>query len=303
MATNKFLIFDENGSNIMTDSEYQAATQRIGGVLPGLAEPTMHNKLYRQTSIMAAAIGRVLAQYNLDAPDDDLATLANNIKSLFCFNVLDAYPVGAIYISASAVNPSQLFGGTWEQVQGKFLLSASANYPAGTTGGEASHTLTTSEMPSHTHGVNIYSSGSHIHSGSANGAGGHTHTRGTMNITGSTLSNDGDRAYSPYALGYIGENNDLYSRGAFYISSNDGRVSVIHGINGSNTDRTDGILSFDAARNWTGETSNSGYHSHTLNVNAGGEHSHTAIVANTGGNAPHNNMPPYLSVYVWKRTA
>ena len=25
--------------------------------------------------------------------------------------------------------------------------------------------------------------------------------------------------------------------------------------------------------------------------------------AETGGNKPHNNMPPYLAVYVWKRTA
>ena len=23
--------------------------------------------------------------------------------------------------------------------------------------------------------------------------------------------------------------------------------------------------------------------------------------ANTGGNQPHNNMPPYLTVYMWKR--
>lgn len=25
--------------------------------------------------------------------------------------------------------------------------------------------------------------------------------------------------------------------------------------------------------------------------------------ANSGGNQPHNNMPPYLAVYMWKRTA
>ena len=24
---------------------------------------------------------------------------------------------------------------------------------------------------------------------------------------------------------------------------------------------------------------------------------------NAGGNQPHNNMPPYLAVYMWKRTA
>lgn len=29
----------------------------------------------------------------------------------------------------------------------------------------------------------------------------------------------------------------------------------------------------------------------------------TAATSTTGGSQPHNNMPPYLAVYVWKRTA
>ena len=28
-----------------------------------------------------------------------------------------------------------------------------------------------------------------------------------------------------------------------------------------------------------------------------------AVGNSTGGNQPHNNMPPYLAVYAWKRTA
>lgn len=61
------------------------------------------------------------------------------------------YPIGSIYASVNATSPETLFGGTWEQIKGRFLLGASTDYPAGSVGGEATHTLTVAEMPSHTH--------------------------------------------------------------------------------------------------------------------------------------------------------
>ena len=61
------------------------------------------------------------------------------------------YPVGAVYISMNQTSPQTLFGGTWTQIQGRFLIGASTAYPAGSTGGEATHTLTASEIPDHTH--------------------------------------------------------------------------------------------------------------------------------------------------------
>lgn len=70
------------------------------------------------------------------------------------------YPVGAIYISVSNVSPSTLFGGSWEQIQDRFLLGAGASYQAGSIGGEATHTLTIDEMPRHNHEIdNLNASG------------------------------------------------------------------------------------------------------------------------------------------------
>lgn len=63
------------------------------------------------------------------------------------------YPVGSIYMSVNSTSPATLFGGTWEAIEGQFLLGASSTYTAGSTGGEAEHTLTTAEMPSHNHVV------------------------------------------------------------------------------------------------------------------------------------------------------
>lgn len=71
-----------------------------------------------------------------------------------------AYPVGAIYLSVTDVNPASLFGGTWERIGGRFLLGADSTYAAGSTGGEAAHTLTIDEMPRHNHEVdNLNASG------------------------------------------------------------------------------------------------------------------------------------------------
>lgn len=70
------------------------------------------------------------------------------------------FPIGSIYMSVNSTNPSTLFGGTWEQIKDTFLLGCGDTYTNGSTGGSATHTtvgsvgnhtLTVSEMPSHTH--------------------------------------------------------------------------------------------------------------------------------------------------------
>lgn len=134
------------------------------------------------------------------------------------------YPVGAIYMSVNETNPEVLFGGTWKKIQNRFLLCSSSSYPAGSTGGEATHTLTASEMPSHN---------GHLSAGIADDV---PHEKGNYKgyLNSSTMT----------AYGNIG-------------------------------------------RGW--------------NVHQGNE-MHPASEPVGGGQA-HNNMPPYLAVYAWKRTA
>ena len=81
-----------------------------------------------------------------DKVEDTIAALAAN------FGILDAmYPIGTIYQSTKSTDPSTFLGGTWTALTGRFLVGAGTGYPAGTTGGEATHTLTVEEMPAHTH--------------------------------------------------------------------------------------------------------------------------------------------------------
>lgn len=51
------------------------------------------------------------------------------------------YPIGSIYLSIYSTNPSTYFGGTWERIEGKFLLAADdSTYTLGATGGSKNHT-------------------------------------------------------------------------------------------------------------------------------------------------------------------
>ena len=61
------------------------------------------------------------------------------------------YPIGSIYMSVNDVEPSILFGGTWEKIKDKFLLASGNTHTTGSSGGEEQHTLTIAELPTHTH--------------------------------------------------------------------------------------------------------------------------------------------------------
>lgn len=137
-------------------------------------------------------------------------------------------------MSVNATSPAVLFGGTWESLeQGRVLIGQGSNYPAGSTGGEATHVLSLNEMPSHNHGGTFSgsgttsSAGSHSHTvevwypdgtsyqygennnggwrGSVNtsSSGSHTHT---FSVSGNINTNGGDTAFNlmqPYIACYM----------------------------------------------------------------------------------------------------
>lgn len=141
------------------------------------------------------------------------------------------YPIGAIYLSVDAINPRELFGGTWEQIKDRFLLACGDNYDNGATGGNITHT----------HTIN-----------------GHTHGYGSL--------------YA--ALQCAGTSGLLYrTKTGVSYTPNEKKADLGAGSTYT-TARTEGIQVY-------GTTGGSG----TLTTNS------------------VDIMPPYLAVYVWKRTA
>lgn len=63
------------------------------------------------------------------------------------------YDVGDILQTKNATHPSTRWPGTTWKAITTMLLGASAAHPAGSTGGEETHTLTVDEMPRHGHAI------------------------------------------------------------------------------------------------------------------------------------------------------
>lgn len=133
------------------------------------------------------------------APADAAATRALIEESLAAQRAED-YARVKFWASNDPTSPASFIGGTWERVEGEFIMGASSAYPVGTTGGSATHTQTVAEMPSHNHSGSTGSAGSHSHSAWTGGAGGHNHTVSAMTALAkyTFASADDDRSAGQY---------------------------------------------------------------------------------------------------------
>lgn len=180
--------------------------------------------------------------------------------------MLDAsYPVGAIYLSVNSTSPGTLFGGTWEQIQDKFLLSAGSTYTAGSTGGEATHTLTSNEMPSHNHSYDKSST-----------------STGDTSLTTAQIPSHNHQIWScnNWSGNVLGANHNNKVAGVGFVENRGYNETWYNTKSGGQ----------QIIQNTGGSES----HNHTISLSSTNSGS-------TGGGQAHNNMPPYLTVYMWKR--
>ena len=115
------------------------------------------------------------------------------------------YPVGSIYINAAvATNPGTLLGfGTWAAFgAGRVIVglnAADSDFDTvQETGGTKTHTLTTSELPSHTHNSNFVTGGSGV--SGVNTAGNYD---AATNATSATGGGSAHNNVQPYIVAYM----------------------------------------------------------------------------------------------------
>lgn len=195
----------------------------------------------------------------------------------------DVYPVGSIYMSVASTSPETLFGGTWTRIQDVFLMCGGSSYSPGSTGGSAdlivpshTHTATTASDGAHKHTITVESTGSsHSHSARTSSAGSHNHDlsgTGANSFCGITAKpKDAAIPTGPSApYYYCVAPADTASAGSHTHS-----VTVNTG----------------------------GAHTHSGTAASAGSHTHTVTVSSTGESGTGANIPPYLSVYCWRRDA
>lgn len=92
--------------------------------------------------------------------------VTNAIATAISEAMQKSHAIGSYYVTEDATNPSSILGfGTWEQVRDRFLVGAGSSYVVSAEGGQSTVQLTTTQIPSHNHSVNIAttSSGNHAH--------------------------------------------------------------------------------------------------------------------------------------------
>lgn len=90
MPANNFKLFDENKQNMLSDQEYQASQQRLGGVQAGIASSMLNNKFAYQMSLIAYAIAQMMNANGYDATDAlAVSAFVGNLSNSVLQKVID----------------------------------------------------------------------------------------------------------------------------------------------------------------------------------------------------------------------
>lgn len=265
---------------------------------------------------------------NLTSADIGSAPASHTHTGADITDLFDAiYPVGSIYMSVNSTSPDTLFGGTWERITGSFLLAATdngnsgASQAAGNTGGAATVTLTAAQsgVPAHAHGLNghKHSVGAHAHglNSHVHGLNSHTHTLSShthgLNSHTHTLSSHTHRMKGNgnhwMKMGLVAHSGSGHAMIAGFYCDTEAEAQYTGGPSTNTSGGASGNTAGPSTNTSGGASGNtataSGNTANSTAFDSGAASGNTANNTAADASSAHENMPPYLSVYIWKRTA
>ena len=188
------------------------------------------------------------------------------ISSAVSAALLAAHPVGAIYMSVTNTNPGTFLGGTW-------IAWGGGRVPTGVDISQTEFNTVEKTGGAKTHVLTIAELPSHMHGMAHTHSMAHTHDSGSL-----TAASAGDHQHT-------------FGRGT---------GTGGHGSNAAQGNNTSPS---------TGNTSNTGAHTHNVTGTTGGVStadtggSSAANTGTAGSGTAHNNLAPYITCYMFKRTA
>lgn len=265
------------GSAMEASGSASAAEKSKTAAATSESNAAKHEEAAKKASDEAGAKAGTDKTLSIENAPADAAAVRKLIEESLAAQRAEDYARIKFWASNDSTSPASFIGGTWERVEGEFIMGASSAYPVGTTGGSATHTQTTAEMPSHSHSGSTGSAGSHSHSASTGSAGGHSHS-GTTDWAGSHTHKVQNGYQSDSSYNNPGGFTGTYKYQGSYLNTESA---------GSHTH------SFS--------TNSTGAHSHSVSIGDAGAHTHTVSIGSTGSGQAMDILNPYYALYIWVR--
>lgn len=220
---------------------------------------------------------------------------------LFSHKNVEAFPVGSVFISVNNTNPNELLGyGTWILIsQDKMIMGCNEDDTETSTGGKKSITLSSSQLPSHTHSIatHTHQIPAHNHTGTSSSAGnhghetetsvagnhGHKYTMGSSSHSHTiTVNSGGSHTHGIKMNTLAGAATHNHSRGNWTKDSSYVSEGTKYGDDSASFFGTNTYVIQSAGSHKHSASSASSSHTHTLSIQEEGAHTHGVSITENG---------------------
>ena len=198
--------------------------------------------------------------------DSSLGSTSETILSNLKTEILNfLYPVGCIYMTTKPTNPGSLFGGTW-------TAWGSGRVPVGVNTSDTNFNTVEKTGGASTVALSVSNMPSHYHTVNS-------HNHSIPKLSGTAAS------------------NGAHTHNVTFKYNSDAPTT------GNSARMTSGGSKTTALNSDVSDIKSAGAHTHSISTNTGTTGNSSPNTNSQGSGSAHNNLQPYITCYMWKRTA